>query len=330
MNNEEKLKELIEKSDKLLKNSDRKDGGTELSNDEMIEDNDYFKDSEGNDYDPDSSEVAWEYYKIMYEDTINIEASIERKDDKRKYRRERGYFEYEKKDNKIVIKQIPEKGELEIGKIHLAGDCVFNFNEDKLKEFEKFVEKDKLLYYNQMHHSPYNFVLMPTEGGMNGQKGFTEYDRADWFLCSLSKFYANLDDKIKKDIRDVEDGTKAWDISNKDGIEDQIFAMQKDEKNEDNKRQFMQKRGKYTCINLYHFLAQIETAKAYAKLFYHLTDNDKYDENGKDDKTLFEKMIELGENKITNSTDLETYMDLAIRYWKVQQGKYRNNIENQK
>lgn len=59
-----KLDELINKSDDIVK----------LLNDEIVDDG-YYKD-----YDPDSSEVAWEYYKIMYngtnKDTINIETSM--------------------------------------------------------------------------------------------------------------------------------------------------------------------------------------------------------------------------------------------------------------
>ena len=58
-----KLDELIDKSNDIL-----------MLLDVEIVDNDYFKD-----YEPDSSKAAWKYYEIMYKDTINIKASIERK-----------------------------------------------------------------------------------------------------------------------------------------------------------------------------------------------------------------------------------------------------------
>ncbi len=299
-----KLDELIDKSNDIL-----------MLLDVEIVDNDYFKD-----YEPDSSKAAWKYYEIMYKDTINIKASIERKGGG-KYRRERGYFKYEKENNK-VIEQIPEQGYLEIGKISLAGDCVFNFNEKKFNIFKKFVKGDiellgKLLYCHKMHHSPYNFALIPVSGGMNNKKG-SHNDRPDWLLYSLSKFCETLEEKrgeivYNKDciIADIDkDGIRAKDISNKDDVKDQIYNMQQ------SGYEIMQK-NHYTPINLYHFLAQIKTAEAYADLFYHLT------QDNKDEKKLVCDMIALGKKPIDGRDKLIAYMDLAVRYWEIQRKKYR-------
>ena len=81
---------------------------------------------------------------------------------------------------------------------------------------------------------------------------------------------------------------------------------------------------KKTYIILYNFLIKLGSVKEYAKLFYHLDDNDKCDVDDK--KTMLESMIEFGNEAINSYKKLEKYMNLAICYWNIQRKKY-NRLE---
>lgn len=276
---ENKLSDLIKKSNNIL--------------DKIISDNEYtstYVEIE-NEYEPDSSPIAWKYYKIMYGDMIDegqgISSAI----------RIQGLFNYKKKS----IEQ-ETYGDLELGKIALAGDCVFNFNEKKVKGFKKLLNaekkdhdlQNKLRLCEKMHHSPYNFSLMPVTGGMNNQKrSLSGYDRPDVLLYAISKFY-------EKDMTELTEKTTE--------NYDRLIELQ-------GELQIIQHRG-ITDLCAYHFLATIGSFENYVRIFYHL------DYDNPIDQSLIEAMLTMGQQPIDNPKALEAYMNLAIAYWKIQRSKY--------
>ena len=293
----------------------------------------YPFDTKKNVYDPDSSLRAWEYYfKMYYEFLSNVEK--ENKEDKnllfekkfgkknkfwlsgKAYKRIAGTFCYF--ENKDYIR--PYKLDscwLKEGKnIGIAGDCVFNFNEKKVSYFWKKIKKDNneenqqknqqikeiLLLCSSMHHSPFNFSLMPTTGGLNNIKG-NGLDRIDVFLNTLKNIYDDL-----KELD--ESGIKKSDIKE---LENYIH---------------IQKQGKIGEIDvstkprkaLIHFLWCVGSFKNYCKIFYQLD----YEEN---EDNLVNKLIKNAEKNesIENSDQLVEYMKLAVEYWKKQKEKYDEN-----
>ena len=175
----------------------------------------YPFDTKKNAYDPDSSLRAWEYYfKMYYEFLSNVDneyevLSIEENrfwfiNENAVYKRVAGTFCYFKNGKYIWPYKLDESKLREGKNIGIAGDCVFNFNEKKFSRFWKMIEKDNnkknqqikeiLLLCSSMHHSPFNFSLMPTTGGLNNIKGKNALDRIDVFLNTLKNIY----EKIKK------------------------------------------------------------------------------------------------------------------------------------
>lgn len=175
----------------------------------------YPFDTKKNAYDPDSSLRAWEYYfKMYYEFLSNVDNeyevfSIEENrfwfiKENAVYKRVAGTFCYFKNGKYIWPYKLDESKLREGKNIGIAGDCVFNFNEKKFSRFWKMIEKDNnkknqqikeiLLLCSSMHHSPFNFSLMPTTGGLNNIKGKNALDRIDVFLNTLKNIY----EKIKK------------------------------------------------------------------------------------------------------------------------------------
>ena len=175
----------------------------------------YPFDTKKNAYDPDASLRAWEYYfKMYYEFLSNVDNeyevfSIEENrfwfiKENAVYKRVAGTFCYFKNGKYIWPYKLDESKLREGKNIGIAGDCVFNFNEKKFSRFWKMIEKDNnkknqqikeiLLLCSSMHHSPFNFSLMPTTGGLNNIKGKNALDRIDVFLNTLKNIY----EKIKK------------------------------------------------------------------------------------------------------------------------------------
>lgn len=272
--------------------------------DETISDKEYSYTDKGFrfDYAPDSSSIAWKYYKIMYGDMIDEGKNIDFAGSSAI--RIQGLFSYPEKS----IKQ-EEYGNLELGKIALAGDCVFNFNQGKLANFVNLLKKntnpellEKLKLCARMHHSPYNFSLMPVTGGMNNQKrSLSGYDRPDVLLYAISKFYEN--GKIHlEELREPDIQEKMQEIRSK------LLELQ-------GELQIIQHRG-ITDLCAYHFLATIGSFENYVRIFYHL------DYDNPIDKSLIEEMLAMGQQPIDNPKALEAYMNLAIAYWKIQRSKY--------
>lgn len=289
--------------------------------DETISDKEYTYTYKGLDfdYDPDSSSIAWAYYKTMYIGKIPIKVKEDKNiNSKGLPARIQGLFNYTEES----IEQVTY-GDLKLDKIALAGDCVFNFNQGKLANFVNLLKEntnlellEKLKLCARMHHSPYNFSLMPVTGGMNNQKrSLSGYDRPDVLLYAISKFYEN--GKINlEELREPDIQEKIKDEKKMHEIRDKLWELQ-------DELRIIQHR-EITDLYAYHFLATIGSFENYVRIFYHLDDNNPID------RSLVKEMLALGKesfddkkNKKKMSVDaLNAYMDLAITYWKAQRSKY--------
>ena len=267
-------------------------------------------------YDPDSSLRAWEYYfEMYYEFLSNVEK--EDKEDKdllfkekfekkfwlsgNVYKRVVGTFCYFENDKYIWPYKLDRRKLKKGQNIGIAGDCVFNFNANKVSYFWKKIKKDNnkenqqknqqikeiLLLCSLMHHSPFNFSLMPITGGLNNIKGRKALDRIDVFLNTLKNIY----EKIEKNEK----------------IEEVNVT-------------------KTTGKALIHFLWYIGSFKNYCKIFYQLD----YEEGNKEN--LVQKLLDNAEkNKsIENSDQLVKYMELAVEYWEKQNEKYKKKPDTDK
>ncbi|MGY3725078.1 hypothetical protein SAMN05421767_1225 [Granulicatella balaenopterae] len=130
------------------------------------------------DYDPDSSPFAWKYYHTMYSELISW-TDNENKTDKKYYRREGirkiAVFSLGVNHTLQQIKYQEYSEENDTSSLKYGGDCAFNFNNLKYARFLKLVNNkdlyNKLNFCAMMHHSPFNFSLMPRTGNLNNAKG---------------------------------------------------------------------------------------------------------------------------------------------------------------
>ena len=302
------LEKLIEQSDAIL---DKLVCGEIDEKVEPIEDKEYFKD-ESKEYDPDSSPVAWMYYEKMY----NFIDKNKKMDNTGNPRRIKGLWNY----NDDFGWEHIDYGDLKDNTIAIAGDCVFNFkkeygNDNVLKstcKYSKFRKKicackvgkgkecdrrvllSKIELCSRMHHSPYNFALMPITGGMNNAKDKSgqAYDRIDCFLYGMNEMY-----KIAFETR------KTLEKSQKDK-----YAIIWNTK----QKSFLSK-----------FLQTIGSVEKYAKIFYHL------DGSRPLDKILLYAMIGFGSHEIETPEDVDYYMNMAILYWSIQRCKYYEKVDDE-
>lgn len=311
----------------------------------------YPFDTKKNVYDPDSSLRAWEYYfKMYYEFLSNVEEEdknllFEEELGKKfwpsgnVYKRVVGTFCYFEKNKYIWPYKLDSRWFKKYKNIGIAGDCVFNFNEKKVPNFEKIIKKDNLNDQNtkeqikvvlslcsRMHYSPFNFSLMPTTGGdwaLNNIKGRGKEDRIDIFLNKLKNIYDDL-----KELD--ESGIKKSDIE------------KCDVKKFDTYIQYMGKIGAIKVEGdlqkgLIHFLWCIGSFENYCKIFYQL------DYKETKEKDLVERLLDNAEKyksiensdqlaekykSIENSDQLVKYMELAVEYWEKQNEKYKKIRKN--
>lgn len=237
-------------------------------------------------YDPDSSPLAWDYYLIVHKDEFNIE--IEQLSNGFDARMPNGFAKPGGQVRRIIAVY---------KNITIAGDCAFNFNDKKLMGFweilgldEKESMKSLLLLCCFMHHSVFNFTLMPRTGGLNDVKGVKicdtqGFDRLDAFLFRLNDFY------------------------NSRNLEHNILSVASDE----NKKA------------LYSFLAsEVGNFENYCNLFYHISSKETKDSEG---KNLYDKLLENGKKEINNSDSLLQYIELAVEFWEHQANHYDKCIE---
>jgi len=154
-----------------------------------------FKDIQ---HDIDSCKDVWEgLYKIVY---LNFFEKYFDFSNLRDYETSKTCKRwYIKLRNDIEIKK-------EFPKFKMAGDCIFNFNENKINKLNKYVKNSKegqvlLEKCAKYHYSFENFAFMPITGGMNNQKGRNALDRPDIHINEIRKHFAKEDSKIFKNLR---------------------------------------------------------------------------------------------------------------------------------
>lgn len=174
-------------------------------------------------FDPDSSPLAIEYYKLIYKnhfklynelDFTNLHLSYQKeKETDITYRR----LHVQLNESSKYMKKVTMENDIIqlVPTFEISGDCDFNFNDNKYKLFSLLFYDDfdsihykKLKDFNQnKHHSLINMSFMITTGGMNNFKGqFYFYDRFDKYIYHLDKFYNEGDEEILCNGK----GNKEW------------------------------------------------------------------------------------------------------------------------
>ena len=254
-------------------------------------------------FEHDSSEEAWEHYKIIYFDKdggsrINADYSLNNEFPNpvlSNYRNKKYYDEptqnwpyvnryYLLSKDSIYHKETKNySGE----RANLSGDCDFNFNAKKYSIFENIIKKEYKNYprirkyalnvleeCKKMHHSLVNFSLMQTKGNMQGFKGsclnngvYFSLDRADTFVSYLAKYY-QLEQCQKQDSFILVNAK-----NNKETLQDYLDSF---------------------TGGIYE----------YCKKVYLI-----------DDKKFVDRMIKEGSMIIETGSDVIRYMLLALEFW---------------
>ena len=155
-------------------------------------------------HDLDSSKDTWEllYCKIYREFFSSIFNFEELDDSETSAKCKRWYIKIDENKQPELKKKYP--------KFKVAGDCDFNFNDKKVRLFEKFLLKEDmelLKVCHDNHHELWNFSFMPITGAMNNTKGClrsiaaeikdaVSYDRPDVLIYELDNYYKNLPTRI--------------------------------------------------------------------------------------------------------------------------------------
>lgn len=233
---------------------------------------------EWNDMDPDSSKVAWEYYREIYSGNHKLNQWF--------------HLDIQRKHSIRFISFIKsEYGDrIDAHKFSVGGDVIFNFKDEKMERFNKIIQNDKkadteaknqtskrLEKFAARHHQLYNFSLMPVSGGMNNYKGCRAYglDRPDELFYKLKLFFLSSEDEKKLTVPA------------------QVGGVNRE------------------CLS--RFLTNIVDSKdglgqfyEYINIFYRL------------DETMAEEFVKLGKEELDSCDRLNEYMDLAEKYWTLQ------------
>ena len=244
----------------------------------------------------DSDEKAWEYYENKYT-KISIDKTTKKI----------GKF-------RISYECTAEVDEDKL-RCEMAGDCVFNFNENKYDKLLNIINQsnnnDKKDYAltllnrcKDKHHSRQNIALMPVAGGMNNLKGSIYYmmetqefkihmtgrfpnsmlDRPDTFIIYLDNFF---DMKQSIHLNDLSDPVKMIGKF----LANSIFT-----------KSFLG----FNFTELYDFMASFDSTVRFCELFYQI------------DKEFVKKMRICGKEPINSIDRLISYMELAEEYWEIQ------------
>jgi len=251
------------------------------------------------DFDPDSSPIAWEHYEKYYNyfSFTKLEESLEK--DKT------GEIIYRLKST-VSVDEI---------KYEIAGDCSFNFNEDKKKSFIDIINKDdksedeykkkvkdKLEQVSKMHHTLMNFSLIPVTGGLNNLKGKLkikdnrvmvhgagkppkndQLDRLDTFIYFIDYSFKKIEEFNESQYVNLK--TIGEFFSNS------IFTTSMKSEN---------------FSVLYDLLEKYEDVHEYCRNFYKI-----------DNKEFVGKLIDNGKYQIKTAEDVEKYMNLAYEFWEI-------------
>jgi hypothetical protein len=239
-------------------------------------------------FEHDSSPEAWQFYKKIYFDKEG-KCLIDKE-----YKLETGHelvFQnypynniWKEKGNRLLL--VKGLDECKIGAEYdgvqptLSGECIFNFNKDKVGKLENLAEGDKAIcnLINKcagMHHTLLNMSLCQVKGNLQGYKSKcllgekeTWLDRPDTFLYNLDKYLVK--DKSKRKSDDLKNNA-----------------------------------GKYNWCTLQEYLNLFDDVYSYASQHWQI-DNDC---------GLIEQMIIEGEQPIKDKNGVVRYCELAKKFW---------------
>ncbi|MCJ0544033.1 hypothetical protein MMJ53_07335 [Enterococcus cecorum] len=233
-------------------------------------------------FDPDSSPEAWDYFKV---------------------------FSGEIKDLNLNSKRLIWKSET----IDIAGDCSFNFNNNKMKSFKEMMEsfeeikledlQKKLKVCQKMHHNLLNFDLIPVTGGMNNLKGNLKYVQENKILVhDLGRPSENMHDRLDTFVTFID-----YSLKKRNELKQNIPYT----------KEIIKDTGKFLSNSifttslkgenfevLYDFMDNYENVYTYCKKFYNI-----------DSISFIDRLVKSGKKPINNAESLNNYMDLAIDYW---------------
>lgn len=154
-----------------------------------------YKDIE---HDIDSCKDVWEgLYKKIYHNFFGVYFDFYRLEDKETSKNcKRWYIKL--RSDEDISREYP--------KFKMAGDCIFNFNDKKIKILSEIIGNDKegnalLKECAERHHSFENFAFMPITGGMNNQKGRQVLDRPDIHVVEIQKYFEGKESTIFSNAR---------------------------------------------------------------------------------------------------------------------------------
>ncbi|WP_192944614.1 hypothetical protein [Ligilactobacillus agilis] len=232
-------------------------------------------------FDPDSSPEAWDYFKVFNDKIKNLNLKNKR-------------LIWE---NEII--NIDGKSET----IDIAGDCSFNFNNNKMGSFEGIkledFQKRKLEVCQKMHHNLLNFDLMPVTGGMNNLKGNLKYGQENKILVhDLGRKPDNAHDRLDTFVTFID-----YSLKKRNELKQNIPCIKEIGEFFSNSIFTTSLKGENFGV-LYDFMDNYEDVYTYCKEFYNI-----------DSKSFIDKLVASGKKPIKDAESLNDYMDLAIDYW---------------
>lgn len=175
-------------------------------------------------FDPDSSPSAWTHYRTIYEGRMegydfshlvfyNYHSKLSNLN--KCFCEERNiwlnYIDLPSPDSRDYNRLLALKNDtLRIEKegvtymepaYRYGGECDFNFNEKKYKQFRELIggdayALDRLKKCRKNHHTLINFSLMQALGSMQGVKGKDPFDRPDVFIYKLDQYFERNSDAV--------------------------------------------------------------------------------------------------------------------------------------
>lgn len=241
-------------------------------------------------FDPDSSPKAWEMYKKYYNNFTTLNTPTLNK---------------KRLLSEVTVKNINFK---------VAGDCSFNFNTKKENSFKLIIEDkhdllEQLAECCKMHHTLYNFDLMPVTGGLNNIKGNLKYTDKNntvkvhmqgrppinGLLDRLDTYIFFLDHSMKR-MEELKGCGNLKIIG--EFFNNSIFTISMNTEN---------------FSVLYEILENYSSIYSYCKTFYNL-----------EDKKFIDKLIENGKKPIKTTEDVKNYMELANEFWSIKKKLIEN------
>ncbi len=255
----------------------------------------------------DDTVERWTYYQQRYK-AFNIVLDCifpEGKEEKRN----NGTFTYSN-----GINNVRKKDELLPGEINLCGDIAFNFGKDKIRAFKQSISGltdetlNRLDSFYEMAIDNKNCTLMPASGSMNNVKGSIYFVGTKMRIAAPTygrPDKSKLHDRLDSIISLLDDFYRKQNTT---------FTM-KEALNYIGNSVFKHTMNNENYATLYDFLTSFESVYDYCKAFYGI------------DEGFVRELADNGRKPILTEDDLNRYMDLAERFWSIQEDIFNANTK---